>query len=96
MKTDLVDLTPTSSNPRDIKKHRTMLPKRSPLNIVDEAHCGEIHVGLAFSLDDVGFGNASRVRSIWERALLRYGVWFGHCWGILGCTKDIGDERVVV
>ena len=70
MKTNLVDFRPPGPNPRDIIEHWTMLPEWAPFNIVDEAHRVEIHVRLPFPFDDIGLGDAARVRRIGKRALL--------------------------
>ena len=75
-----------------------MLPERAPFDVVDEPHGREIHVGLAFSLDDIGFGDATGIWSLWQRAFFwQRLLWPSHC-GLcqLSCTQYIRDERVVV
>jgi hypothetical protein len=42
-----------------------MLPKRTLLDVVDEANGAEVHVALSLSLDDVEFGYIGWVGCVW-------------------------------
>lgn len=55
----LVDLAPSVTDAGDVEQDGTVLPEGALLHIVDEADGGEVHVCLALSFDDGGFGDVA-------------------------------------
>jgi hypothetical protein len=61
----LVDLSPPCFDTGDVEQDGAVLPKRTLLDVVDEANGAEVHVVLPLPLDDVEFRYISWVGCVW-------------------------------
>ena len=92
----LIHLSPSTFDPGDIEKNRTMLPEWPGLDIVDEADGGEVHVASAFEVDCGFASDVGGARGTREGTFGWHGFAVMDRGRVLGGTEDVGEEEVVV
>lgn len=92
----LVDLAPAVLDPRHVVEDRAVLPEGALLDVVDEPDGGEVHVGLPEPLHGLGLEDVARLGGPLHGAFEGHGLVLGDGAGVLGGTKDVRHEGVVV
>lgn len=73
-----------------------MFPKRSFLDVVDEAYGGKVHIILTVQFDGGGLGYVGWLGRSGDRALEGHSLVVSDRTGQLSRAKDVGHEEVII